>query len=272
FSFVGLFLAAAAARIAPITENRSTRLRAIMFFQQIVWIAFMTYVSWISNEPELLNVGMLFLTIYWLLVGVLMCGEAWELSPRVRRDLPKTYLTRMLLSWWMPGPGAGFMFVISTAISGLSVFAFFYLFQQAKGPEAIRNTSTWPVMFALLCAGYLCGYLGMTRLISMPWLRRFGPSMVTPIVVALVLIFVGAAGPAMADVLLQGEVSPSIAPHHAGNFFWAWGESFDRGGLQAGVIVLVFSGGLLVLLLNAAFLIREFRQRRAETPVRVLEG
>ncbi|MEM6472564.1 MAG: hypothetical protein AAF802_23585 [Planctomycetota bacterium] len=271
FSFVILFLAAAAASVAPITENRSTRLRAILFVQQVLWTVLMTYFAWTYAEPEILNVGMLMMTLFWMVVGVFMCGESWELSPRVRRDLPKTYATRMLLSWWMPGPGSGFMFVISTAISGLLIFALFYVFQINWSEESPRNVSTWPGMFALLSAGYLSGYLGLTRLISMPWLRRFGPSFITPIVVAMGLIFLGTAGPAMIEVLFTGSVSPSITPFHAGNFFWAWGESFGRR-LPAALALLVFVAGSIVLVLNAAFLLREFRQRRSETPLRVQQS
>jgi hypothetical protein len=45
-------------------------------------------------------------------MGSLMVGEASELSPRVRRDLPSTLFARTLLTWFVPGPGTGYMFAV----------------------------------------------------------------------------------------------------------------------------------------------------------------
>ncbi|EMI20362.1 ABC transporter permease, partial [Rhodopirellula maiorica SM1] len=80
-----MFVRAAAARIAPITENRSTRLRWIMFAQQLIWIASIATLALWYSEEEVLEFGIMILGGYWLLMGTLMLGESSELSPRVLR-------------------------------------------------------------------------------------------------------------------------------------------------------------------------------------------
>ncbi len=56
-SFVVLFIRAAAARIAPVTENRSTGLRWIMFGQQLMWIAIVGFLADIYEERSILSAG-----------------------------------------------------------------------------------------------------------------------------------------------------------------------------------------------------------------------
>ena len=53
--FVIVFMAAAAARIAPVTENRSTRLRGILLVTQTIWIITITYTAWVSEDAEWFN-------------------------------------------------------------------------------------------------------------------------------------------------------------------------------------------------------------------------
>ena len=267
-SFVVLFLAAAAARIAPLTENRSTRLRAICFAQQIIWIVAMTYSAWSFEEMEILNVAMMMAGIYWLAVGVFMCGESNELSPRVRRDLPSTFATRALFSWWMPGPGTGFMYVISTAMAGMLVMGFAGEFGARMGVDS--RIQTHPINFASMTSGLLIGYLGLIRLASMPLLSRFGPSFVVPIIVTILLLFLGVVVPAIIDVAIQGEVPDNYSPLHASNCFWTLIEAFDSG-LDWEIATLIFAAGLIILGFNLILLFREFRRRKIAVPRRVVQ-
>lgn len=268
FSFVILFTAAAAARIAPVTENRSTRLRAILFVQQIIWIVTMAYAAWATSDFEWINYGLLYLGIFWFAVGVFMCGETSELSPRVRRDLPATYATRMLLTWWMPGPGTGFMFVVSTAVGGFIVLAGLSIFGNQTGISN-RGINTPPPVFATMMTGYVVGYLGVIRLLSMPFLKRFGPSFVAPLVATVIACFVGIIIPAIIDVAIQGRVSINYSALHASNWLWTWNESFSSRGLRGEISLLILLLGLAVLAVNLILLFREFRYRRIAVPLRV---
>ena len=65
----------------------------------------------------------------WQVSGVFLTGESPELSPRVKRELPQSALGRMFLTWFAPGPGTGYMFVLCSfaAVGVLSViFAIAY--------------------------------------------------------------------------------------------------------------------------------------------------
>ncbi|WP_149497483.1 hypothetical protein [Roseiconus lacunae] len=269
-SFVGLFLAAAAARIAPVTENRSTRLRAIMLGQQILWIVTIVYATWATKEIEFINLGMIMITVYWFFTGTLICGESRELSPRVLREWPSTYATKMLLSWWMPGPGTGLMFCISTALAGMIVMAGMGMFGWMAGTDIVRHNGSPPLFLVALNAGYLFGYLGCVRLLSMPLLKRFGPSFITPMIVALVLLFLGILVPCIFDVIFTGRVSSNYSVMHASNWFWTWGESFRRRGIQpVDVTFLILFCGLGIMALNLILLFREFQVERIAVPARV---
>jgi ABC-type transport system involved in multi-copper enzyme maturation permease subunit len=267
--FVVLFVAAAAARIAPVTENRSTRLRAILFALQVNWIVLMCYAAWTSGDMGALNVASMILGTAWVVVGIFLCGESWELSPRVRRGLPKTYATRMLWTWWMPGPGTGFMFAISTCLAGLVVLGVAGLLLPGLQSTFTYSVDTPPPVFAMLMAGYVTGYLGLIRLLAMPFLRRFGPSFAAPVAAAVAVLFGGIVVPATIDVVLRGEVSNHYGVLHASNWFWTWDEAFSGSGLPAGIAGLIFAVGLSVLAINAVSLFREFRFRAIAVPPRV---
>ncbi|MCO8125007.1 hypothetical protein NHH03_24940 [Stieleria sp. TO1_6] len=269
-SFVVLFLSAAAARIAPITENRSTRLRGILFAQQVLWIITISYAAWSTGEPDWANVGAMQLGIFWLFVGIFMCGESPELSPRVRRGLPSTYATRMLFTWWTPGPGTGFMFVVATGIAGLMVLAGVGAISIQSGLGNRSSADTPPVFFAAIMAGYLLGYLGVIRLVSMPFLKRFGPSFVAPLLAATLVFFAGIILPAIFDVAIQGRVPNNYTVVHASNWMWTLSEAFS-GGVAGEIAMLIFAVGLLILAINLISLFREFRIRRIAVPRRVSE-
>ncbi|MCC9599490.1 hypothetical protein LOC67_02875 [Stieleria sp. JC731] len=268
-SFVVLFLSAAAARIAPVTENRSTRLRAIMLGQQVLWIVIMVYATWETEQIEFINVGMMMMAVYWFVCGTLICGETRELSPRVLREWPSTYATKMLLSWWMPGPGTGFMFCISTALAGMIALATMGTFAWI-GDSGVRSRGTPPLFLAMLYSGYLFAYLGLVRLISMPMLKRWGPMFMPPLIVAIVMVFMGVLAPCVVDVVFQGRVSNNYSAVHAFNWIWTWGETFRNRGLQPPeAIIMIFIVGVIILVANLVLLFREFQIRRVAVPDRV---
>ncbi|MDV6028682.1 MAG: hypothetical protein F9B45_00930 [Phycisphaera sp. RhM] len=241
----------------------------ILFCQQAIWVVTIAYAAWVTGDFEWINEGLLYLGIYWLLVGMFMCGEASELSPRVRRGLPATYGTRMLFTWWMPGPGTGFMFVVGTGVAGLVVLAGVGVFGVQTGVVRGTSVETPPSIFAAMMIGYLLGYLGIIRLLAMPFLKRFGPSFVAPLIAAIVAYFLGVIVPAIIDVAIQGRVSFSYSALHASNWGWTWDEAFSSRGLPAEVALLILVVGLGVLAINLISLFREFRLRKIAVPLRV---
>ena len=138
-----------------------------------------------------------------------------------------------------------------------------------SGISVQGNADTPPPIFAVMMMGYLLGYLGVIRLLSMPFLKRFGPSFVAPLVAAIVVYFLGIVVPAIVDVAIQGRVSINYSALHATNWMWTWNEAFSSGGLPLEVAMLILSVGCLVLAVNLVPLFREFRMRRIAVPPRV---
>ena len=259
-----VFVKAAAARIAPVTENRSTGLRWTMFFQQLLWIAVITFIGLWYEERESANFGTMIVGGYWLLMGTLTLGESPELSPRVQRQLPSTLAGRAMLTWFNPGPGTGFVFAISSGTVASVVLGTFGLL--VGGRSARTDTLT----FAALITGYLMAYLGITRLIVMPLNRRFGSSFMIPIITLAGVLGVAAVTPLIFHVLTTGAPPYDYQPLEAIDWAWTLVEAFE-GRYDTSLAMTVLVVGLLVLQINLMLLFREFRYRRMTVPQRVLE-
>lgn len=86
-----LFYLAAAARISPASENRSTRLRVCMLVHQFLLAGWFAYYTLTFKEIEPLMGFFMLSAIFWYLMGALMTGETPFLSQRVRRRLPRVF-------------------------------------------------------------------------------------------------------------------------------------------------------------------------------------
>ena len=260
-SCIVMFIKAAAARIAPVTENRSTGLRWCMFAQQLLWIASMAFLAIGYDDGEVLNFGMMIVGGYWLAMGTLMLSESPELSPRVQRDLPSTFAGRALLTWFNPGPATGYVFAIATGSVGIASMALFGLLGNA-------GSRTDPFTFAAIMIGYLMAYLGVTRLIVMPLLHRFGPSLVTPITAMLILMILAGFTPLVLTVVITGAPPFSYRPLETIDWAWTLVEAFDNR-YDPYLASLIFVAGISITLVNLTMLFRVFSYRRISVPQRV---
>ena len=265
-SFMALFVKAAAARIAPITENRSTGLRYLMFLQQMLWVGCIGMMGLISRDSEVVVFGIVVLGGYWLLMGTLMLAESPELSPRVQRGLPQTFLGRAFLTWFNPGPGTGFVYAVASGIAGVSVLGIFSFVADltVTRPEV-------PIYTALIVIGYLAGFLGIIRLIAMPLCRRFGRMFSITIGTLVSVMLLALMAPSTITVLMTGGVSNSYSTIHTLNWAWTLAEVADRQRYQIFDASLVLCVGVIIGIFNLALLFREFDYRRIAVPDRVLQ-
>lgn len=258
-----MFVRAAAARIAPITENRSTRLRWIMFAQQLIWIASIATLALWYSEEEVLQFGIMIQGGYWLLMGTLMLGESSELSPRVLRTLPQTTFGRMMMLWFSPGPGTGFMFAITTGCAGM----------MSLGMVAVLfgiNNAFEPLTFAFLMMGYLTMFLGGSRLIVLPIAWRIGNTFAIPCCVTAALLALGVIAPSVFMAITTGGPSQQYGLQEFTNWIWTIDRSFSRSSSIEAVAFISFLSGGTVFVVNLFLLIREFTYRRVAIPVRVI--
>jgi hypothetical protein len=265
-SCIVIFVKAAAARIAPVTENRSTGLRWCMFAQQLLWIATIAFLALWYEDTEVLNFGTMIVGGYWLVMGTLTLSESPELSPRVQRELPQTYAGRSLLTWFNPGPGTGYVFAICSGTVGALVMGAF--------GEGVVNVNRPPrtdtVTFSLIVIGYLLSYLGITRLIVMPLSHRFGSSLTIPAATLAILMVLAGITPTVLSVVFTGSPPFNYMPLEAIDWAWTLVEAFETS-YSSVLAIMILLTGIVITLMNLMLLFGVFRYRRISVPERVLE-
>jgi hypothetical protein len=263
-SFIVLFLLAAMSRIAPVVENRSTKLRACMFVQQLLWVMAMVAMAIMAKKSEVLAFGIVILGGYWIVMGTMMLAESAELSPRILRDLPTTFFLRALFTWFNPGPGTGYLFATTSGLCGMAVLAL-ATFQV----ETVFSSEPFIVFFVM--SAYLLFYLGLTRLVLLVLPRQVERTFPLALVAMALLLMAGIFVPLVVDVLVTGDVD-SYEMVHVTNWLWTIIEIFDRrwgfGMAAVGVFWMISAG---VFLVNLFVLFRELGFRRIATPLRVLQ-
>ncbi|MGB7342656.1 MAG: hypothetical protein WBD20_00435 [Pirellulaceae bacterium] len=261
-----LFIKAAAARIAPISENRSTGLRLTMFAQQLVWISVMAIAAMWYSDYEPINFGSMVLAGYWLVMGAVMMAESAELSPRVQRSLPSTAAGRSFLTWFNPGPATGYVFAVTTGCVGIGALGVFGAANASTSPP-----STPPPIFSCLVAGYLMVYLGITRMIVLPIMRRTGSTIVVTLSTLAAVMFIALVLPLVIIVATTGGPPKTYMSIEIIDWAWSMDEAFSTGGIDEGLAILMFSIGSLITMINLGFLLRVFQYRRISVPQRVAQ-
>ncbi len=258
-----VFLKAAAAGIAPVSENRSTRLRCWMLLQQVVWIITMVAVSFHYDDFEPINFGCFVLAVYWVVMGTMSLTESSEISPRVRRELPATILGRSFLSVFVPGPTSGYLFALcsgSVAIISLGLFG---------SMVKTRAPVTEPIIYALVMAGYLMSYLGLTRLVTLPLAIRGRLPLAGAVLTLAVLLVLTAITPSAIWVILEGRLPMDYRDLDVLNSFWTSLEGFD-GGLPAYLPGFTLAAGIALTVFNFVWMRDLYRYRKIAVPDRVL--
>lgn len=129
-----LLLTTTAAQLTPETENRSTAIRLSLLTFTTVCIATVALAVLVLGEQGLpvYAIGMLIIAVVWTFCGALMVAERPTITPRIRRELPSSYLSRLTLTWLTPGPATGLVF----SIIAIGVLAFM---QQASLSWIMRS-------------------------------------------------------------------------------------------------------------------------------------
>jgi hypothetical protein len=280
-SYFALFFCAAASQLTFASDNRSTALRICMLVQHTLlagWVAFFiveerSNVQVISIGPPL-AIWMILACVHWYVMGMFLTGESPHLSPRVQRTLPKTSAGRTFLSWFFPGPGRGYVFVLANLTAAVVMALFSMVVWESIYP---RPLAIGPVNFerlfgvSLLCLAYTAFYLGLAKLI-LAWLRRYSVSgALTNVLVNVLLVLIGCGVPLvmhlMSDLRMAG-----YNLLHVFNPFWSIAEVAERSTLYFPAILSIVSiASLVVFALNLRSLLAEVRLVRASSPARVAD-
>ena len=283
-AFVGyftLFFYAAAAQLTFSTDNRSTKLRVVMLGHQLLftaWIVGVTVTFGADEIREILAVMLMILGCHWYVMGALMTGESPELSPRVRRQLPQSFLGRALLTWFNPGPGTGYMFALANMAGalvfgcvGLAALEWFGGFQSSM--RRMPPTAWFAV--GLVVLGYLAFYLGL-GLIVVRMLRRVMnvPIFLTLLLHVLILLFFMLV-PVIVQALVPSLRGTDYTSLHLGNPFMTVAGLLNGSRwmpwLPEGVVMRMALIAGVIFLVNLPAIAREVSRLRVERPKRVAE-
>ena len=278
-TYFALVFYAAVARITFESDNRSTRLRAIMAFQHVCCVG---WIAWIvaAVEPaiELLLVFLSFAGAHWYVMGALMTGESPRLSLRVRRQLPQSFLGRAFLTWFNPGPATGYMFAACGSLAALVLAGLGIWIREAFAGSGIRPWNAGEIeavlAFGALVACYLVIYLGLGLLV-LRLLRRLGQGgWLLAVIVHPALLAVGIGVPLVIQLTSAAMRSAGYSLLQISNPFWTLAEIGDRPTLPLEaplLLTLLPLAAAVVFVLNLPGIVREVRYVRIATPRRVAE-
>lgn len=118
---------AAAALISFPADDRSSKIRFALVVQHMIILG--AFFGWITQQSagsadqrEFAKGAAIFSAHYWLLMGSLICGENPGMSERVRRELPNSLLGQSFRGLLMPGPGRGYLFVLTQILGWATIF------------------------------------------------------------------------------------------------------------------------------------------------------
>jgi len=161
-AFSHLLLTTTAAQLTPESENRSSGIRWSLLMLTILVFAINVFaIEWNGDEREqVLGVFMpsvMIMGVLWTCAGAMMAAESTALTPRIQRELPGNFFSRMLLVFFTPGPATGLVF----ACLGVGTL----LIAAMAGTERIQDLGSslrareWTLLRHAMVA--YCGYLIM---------------------------------------------------------------------------------------------------------------
>ncbi len=265
-----LFLLAAGAQLSFASDNRSTKLRVVMLAHQILFTGWVMY-YWLSYRwDEIPYFFMACSGIHWMTMGSLMTGELAQLSPRVKRRLPQSFMGRAFFTWFNPGSGTGYVFAVVnlTAVGLLAAAA--ALIAEWKGDRCAPDQPEFSSFTLLLCA-YVAAYLGIGRLLVL-WIRRYlNFGLLLPFLVHNLLLLLGAAIPTFVQLWVYGfDDFDDYTLLQIPNWMWTLVEA-GTGDIWATPLapILILLGAAAIFLVNLIVAAKEVEEVRQEEPERV---
>lgn len=274
-----LFYCAAAAQLTFASDNRSTRLRQVMIAHQALLTG---WVVWGFREAEgelvILIIYFMLSGIHWALMGMFLNSEVGDISLRVKRQLPQSFLGRAFFTWFNPGPATGWMFTVANLLSALIIGAalstFGYLFYPNRtGPPLGSAPHLLVVAFGFLMFAYIVVYLGLGRLL-VALVRRFSPVTISSAVSMQLLLVLAGSGIPLSVHWMMPDIRRYYSLLEITNPFYSLYEVVDVHDFIPEVVALMILVPLAaagVALMNLPGVVTAVRQVRLAKPRRVEE-
>jgi hypothetical protein len=271
-SYFALFFLAATAQISFANSNRSTPLRIAALVQQALFLGWMGGL-WFENEIDYEGYAViaLFSGLHWFVMGVFMVGESGTLSPRVRRDLPQSFLGRAFLTWLNPGPGTGYLLALSSYLGVLVMILIGILTGRSTGRHTLDFDRL--VLMSGLGMSYLAIYLGISRLILRAIGKFSAATVALRVLIPIFMVLVGTLVPVTIQFSIPALRSEDYLALQASNPFWTLSEVFSMSpatNIWSTLMILLITG-IVVFAINLPSVAEEVRQLRIQPPKRVIE-
>jgi hypothetical protein len=283
-TFALIFLAAAA-QITFTSDNRSTPLRIAMVVQQAClfgWLGYMAFevpaMQARQGIPqrfptgnmlaEMTAAGAIACGVYWYFMGALLTAEWPHLSARVKRSLPQSFLGRTFLTWFNPGPGTGYMFVMANLAT--VVLAGLFVLALSPPTTAMRWNKESVAAFLIIGLSYSAAYLGAGKLLIDVLRRVTAVPMVASVLINGFLLAAGCGIPLVVHMMSDSRYSGYTLMHMT-NPVWSLEQVLDGTVYQEVLIFVVPAVGLAVFAANLPAVLREVRQVRVALPQRIVE-
>ena len=275
-----LVVVSAAAAITFPSDNRATPFRIAALVTHVVWF---TWITWIWQMAEF-NAEVCFAylmpaAIFWWVMAAHLTGQPAELTPRIRRQLPQSFMGRMCLGLFFPGRGLGYLF--STANLIVVAVATIVLAVSSETGEAET------VCFAaVMLVAYAIAYSGVAAMFMHLGAQHGYFGSARSIFVSIVIVILGCLVPLAIQMSNPKIFGRGYHDIQVTNCFWTMFRVFDGdydfvaelGSWQAQwsshlsllivpLLVVVSAAGILVINLIVAS--AEVLAARASTPDRV---
>jgi hypothetical protein len=206
----------------------------------------------------------------------MLTSESGQLSPRARRRLPQSFLGRLFLTWFNPGPGNGYMLVVSSL---LGAFVFGLVALLANEIFGFANSTSGPdflvaVYFMVLTVSYVTLFLGVGRLLLNAIQHFYRLPLVGSVAVHLILVAIATGVPLVIQLMSRILRHADYTLLQITNPFWSLAEVVDRSrlpGVAHVLIIVVPTAALLVLSLNWRMILADVGHLRAAKPARLVE-
>lgn len=282
-----LLFTAAAAQVSFEADNRSSWIRVAMLVQQILFFGWIAAMLSYFFDSEIAGPVSMTIVHYWLFMGAMMSAVPAIMSRRVKRALPKTVVSRSVMSLFMPGPGRGYLFAISNMLGWNLLLLLMMLLAPYVLPDvdaAIRGSSDRTLsgneieeILLIMISNCIYGitFLSILFLLLKASVKKrphAGPlyGAVVTIVFLMVVTFV----PVLAKMQWMPNTSREYSLILATNWYVTFGELMRYGtGNEAPIIATAFMG--LAMLFFGYFSLRiasrELHYLPEAIPNRVLE-
>jgi len=278
-SYFALLFFASAAQLTFSSDNRTTRLRIVMVVQHFLLTAWFAWGIFAHGlESELLLAYITMAGLHWYAMGACMSSEATELSPRIKRNLPQSFLGRVFLTWFNPGPGTGYILsiagLISAMVMGLLILP---LLDMSNGLYLSPARSS---NYGMLCAYsfiglfYLMIFLGLGNILLRLARRVSQVGVVLAVLIQILLLLVGCGVPVVIQLMSPTLREMDYSLLQVTNPFWTLAHMADRWSAPLETVPLLLILGttaLVLLIVNLVGVAREVRHVRIASPRRVSE-